>query len=72
MPERYKYNHQLRFIDYEFDNHDCSDVGSRVFELKTFSHYCFDTFHPERFLGFANIIGPFVDRGFGQEISKSD
>ena len=22
------------------------------------------TFYPERFLGFANIIGPFVDRGY--------
>jgi SAM-dependent methyltransferase len=72
MPERYKYNHQLRFIDHEFDNHDCSDVGFEGIRAQDILPLLLNTFHPERFLGFANIIGPFVDRGFGHNFDLTN
>lgn len=65
LPERYRYNHQLRRTEKEFLDWDCSVSGFEGIRAQDILSLCVDRFGFDLFLGFANVIDPFIDRGFG-------
>ncbi len=65
MPQRYKYNHQLRRWEYEFDDWDCSKEGNEGIRAQDILPLLVETFDFDTFIAFANIIDVFVDRSFG-------
>lgn len=65
MPDRYRYNHQLRRHEAVYDNWDCSTEGFEGIRAQDILRLLNEYFHPAVFLAFANVIDLFVDRGFG-------
>lgn len=64
-PQKYKFNHQFSRLDETFVNWDCSGDGFEGIRAQDILPLLNGTFFPEVFVGFANIIDPFVDRGYG-------
>ncbi len=71
MPERYKYNHQLRRFEAEYDNWDCSKEGFEGVRSQDILPLLNETFAAELFFAFANVIDVFVDRGFGHNLDPA-
>jgi SAM-dependent methyltransferase len=65
MPDRYKYNHQLRRVETMYENWDCSMSGFEGIRAQDILPLLMERFSFELFLGFANVVDVFVDRGFG-------
>jgi len=65
MPDRYKYNRQLRRHESTYENMDHSLVGFEGIRAQDILPLLNSEFHFERFIAFANVIDVFVDRGFG-------
>ena len=65
LPERFKYNHQLKRLEKKFVNWDCSTEGFEGIRAQDILPLLLERFHFEFFLAFGNIIDPFVDRCFG-------
>lgn len=65
LPERYKYNQQLKRLETEYQNHDCSTESFEGIRAQDILPLLNDHFHFELFVGFANVIDLFVDRSFG-------
>jgi SAM-dependent methyltransferase len=65
MPERYKYNHQLKRLEPEYENWDCSNEGFEGIRAQDILPLLVRTFHFESFVGYGNLPDVFVDRGFG-------
>lgn len=65
LPERYKYNHQLKRLETEFVNWDCSTEGNEGIRAQDILPLLLEHFHFEVFIAFANLIDIFVDRSFG-------
>lgn len=65
LPDSYRYHLQLQRHEPEFRDWDCSFEGFEGIRsqdvLPTLSRH----FEFEEFLAFANVIDPFIDRGFG-------
>ena len=75
LPERYKYNHQLKRLEIQYDNWDCSTEGFEGIRAQDILPLLIERFHFELFVGFANVIDIFIDRNFGHNFdpnSKSD
>jgi SAM-dependent methyltransferase len=65
LPEKYKYNHQLKRLEKKFVNWDCSKEGFEGIRSQDILPILIKTFHFDLFVAFGNIIDPFIDRGFG-------
>lgn len=65
LPEEYRYHRQLRRYESEYLDWDCSQEGFEGVRSQDVLPLLAERFGFERFLGFANVIDPFVDRGFG-------
>jgi hypothetical protein len=65
LPNRYKYNHQLKRLETEFDNWDCSKEAFEGIRSQDILPLLIQKFQFDLFLGFANIVDVFVDRSFG-------
>ncbi|MEW5977717.1 MAG: methyltransferase domain-containing protein [Acidobacteriota bacterium] len=65
MPDRYKYNHQLRRFEAEFDNWDASKEGFEGIRAQDILPLLLETFHFESFVAYGNLPDVFVDRSFG-------
>ena len=65
LDTRYKYNRQLRRTEETFVNWDCSTEGFEGIRAQDILPLLLDRFHFDLFVPFANIISPFIDRGFG-------
>ena len=65
LPDRYKYNHQLRRLERDFVNWDCSQSGFEGIRAQDILPLLMERFNFELFIGFGNIIDVFVDRSFG-------
>ena len=65
LPEKYKYNHQLKRLEIDFENWDCSQEGFEGIRAQDILPLLVKRFHFELFLGYANLIDIFVDRSFG-------
>ncbi|MBI4464064.1 MAG: hypothetical protein HY647_05115 [Acidobacteria bacterium] len=65
MPDRYKYNHQLKRFEAIYDNWDCSQEGFEGIRAQDILPLLVKNFHFEGFVAFGNLPDIFVDRGFG-------
>jgi SAM-dependent methyltransferase len=71
MPERYRFNHQLRRYEHLYENWDCSSVGFEGVRAQDILPLLLQRFHPRIFFAFANVIDVFVDRGFGHNFDPN-
>jgi SAM-dependent methyltransferase len=72
LPERYKYNHQLKRLEHDYVNWDCSDSGFEGIRAQDILPLLMEHFQFEVFLAFANVVNVFVDRSFGHNFDPSD
>lgn len=72
LPERYKYNQQLRRLETELIDHDCSTEGFEGIRAQDILPLLVEYFHFELFIPFANIILTFIDRAFGHNFDPSN
>lgn len=74
MPERYRHNHYSGEIDHEYPDWDCSGEGFEGVRAQDVLPLLLERFHPERYVTFANVMDPFVDRVYGPnfDLSRTD
>ena len=72
MPDRYKYNHQLRRFEEKFDNWDCSTEGFEGIRSQDILPLLVKNFHFEAFVAYGNLPEVFVDRGFGHNFDVTN
>ena len=72
MPDRYKYNHQLRRFEALYENWDCSKEGFEGIRAQDILPLLVERFAFEAFVAFGNIPDLFVDRGFGHNLSPQN
>jgi len=65
LPDRYKFDHQLKQQNVEFLDWDCSGEGFKGIRAQDLLPELLKRFHPGLFLAFANVIDIFVDRSYG-------
>jgi len=66
LPLRYKYNHQLRRLEIEYENWDCSrQGGNEGVRSQDILPLLMKKFHFDLFVVYGNVIDIFVDRNFG-------
>jgi phosphoheptose isomerase len=68
MPDRYKYNHQFGRSEPKYTNWDCSKEGFEGIRSQDILPLLLESFNPEVFLAFGNVIDVFVDRSFGPNL----
>jgi SAM-dependent methyltransferase len=69
LPESYRYNHQLKRNEPTYLDWDCSSYGFEGIRAQDILPQLIERFEFELFLPFANIIQPFVGRGFGHNFN---
>lgn len=65
LPRHYRYHRQLDQQWDEFVDFDCSGEGFEGIRAQDILPLLIERFDFERFFAFANVIDPFIDRGFG-------
>jgi SAM-dependent methyltransferase len=65
MPSSYRFNLQLNRHEELYENWDCSNQGFEGIRAQDVLPLLLKNFHFRAFFAFANIIDPFIDRGFG-------
>lgn len=71
LPERYKFNHQLKRLELKFVNWDCSTEGFEGIRAQDILPLLIKNFHFEFFVSYSNLIDIFIDRSFGHNF-RSD
>lgn len=69
LPESYRYNQQLKRQEEFYENWDCSNEGFEGIRAQDILPLLVKNFNFELFIGFANVISPFIDRGFGHNFN---
>ena len=72
LDEKYKWNHQLQRLELVYDNWDCSASGFEGIRAQDILPLLLNRFQFESFVGFANLISIFIDRGFGHNFDAGD
>jgi SAM-dependent methyltransferase len=72
MPDRYKYNHQLKRFESLYENWDCSKEGFEGIRAQDILPLLLKAFHFEAFAAYGNVIDIFVDRGFGHNFDPAN
>ena len=72
LDDRYKYNHLLRRFEKDFVNWDCSTEGFEGIRAQDILPLLVQRFSFTYFFGFANVIGPFIDRTFGHNFNPEN
>ncbi|MFA5684173.1 MAG: class I SAM-dependent methyltransferase [Lysobacteraceae bacterium] len=65
LPAAYRYNLQLRRQENTFKDWDCSVAGFEGIRAQDILPLLRERFHFHTFIGFANLVDPFIDRSFG-------
>lgn len=65
LPKSHRYNIQLRRHEAEFGNWDCSVVGFEGIRAQDILPLAVQRFGFDLFIGYGNLVDPFIDRGFG-------
>jgi SAM-dependent methyltransferase len=65
LPESYRFHLQLKRQEPRFLDWDCSIAGFEGIRSQDILPLCVERFGFDLFVGFANVVDPFVDRGFG-------
>ncbi len=71
LPEKYRWNVQLRRHEELFENWDCSVASFEGIRAQDILPLLIENFDFEIFIPFGNIIDPFVDRSFGHNFDAS-
>jgi len=69
LPTEYRYNRQLNRHEELYDNWDCSIEGFEGVRAQDILPLLLDRFDFHLFIGFANVIDVFIDRGFGHNFN---
>ena len=72
LPNRYKYNHQLKRLEIDFINWDCSQVGFEGIRAQDILPLLLDSFSFELFVGWGGVTDIFIDRGFGHNFDSEN
>lgn len=72
LPPSYRFNLQLQREEPQFLDWDCSVEGFEGIRSQDILPLLLERFGFEVFLGFANVIDPFIDRGFGHHFDPSN
>lgn len=72
LPDRYKYNNQLKRSEKLYENWDCSSEGFEGIRSQDILPLLIDRFFFEVFIGFGNVIDIFIDRGFGHNFNPHE
>jgi 2-polyprenyl-3-methyl-5-hydroxy-6-metoxy-1,4-benzoquinol methylase len=72
IPDHYKTNHQLKRVEQEYQNWDCSKVGFEGIRAQDILPLLVKKFSFRSFLGFGNLPDLFIERGFGHNLSVED
>ncbi len=65
LPPSYRFNQLFRRYENLYENHDCSGEGFEGVRSQDILPLLLEHFRFDVFIGFGNIIDPFVDRAFG-------
>ncbi len=71
LPAGHRYNRLLSRDEPSYINHDCSDAGFEGIRAQDILPLLVERFSFELFIGFANVIAPFVDRCFGHNFDAA-
>ena len=71
LPMERRYNLQLQRKEPKFLDWDCSVAGFEGIRAQDILPLLIERFDFEFFLGFANVIDPFIDRGFGHHFDAN-
>ncbi len=69
LPKGYRYNRQLNRHEELYENWDCSKEAFEGIRSQDILPLSIDKFYLLLFIGFANIIDVFIDRGFGHNFN---
>ncbi len=74
LDEKYKKNRQLKRVELDFVNWDCSAQGFEGIRAQDILPLLNQQFHFDLFIPFGNVVAPFVDRSFGPnfDINNAD
>jgi SAM-dependent methyltransferase len=65
LAEKQRYHTQLKRLDLEFRDHDCSGEGFEGIRAQDILSLLLERLHPMRFFASGGFIDPIVDRGYG-------
>ncbi len=71
LPHNYQYNHLLQRHEPTYINWDCSSEGFEGIRAQDILPLLIERFDFQLFLGFANVVTPFIDRCFGHNFDAS-
>ena len=71
LAERYKYNQQLKRLERNFNNWNCSNDGFDGMRTQDLLPLLVDQFHFRSFLAWGGITDVFVDRAFGHNFDAA-
>jgi SAM-dependent methyltransferase len=71
LPEARRYNLQLQRQERKFLDWDCAQAGFEGIRAQDILPLLIERFDFEFFLGYANVIDPFVDRSFGHHFDAN-
>ncbi len=71
LPPTYRFNRELRRYEELYQNWDCSSESFEGIRSEDILRLLLGHFHFQLFIGFANVIDPFVDRAFGHNFDAS-
>lgn len=71
LPERAKYNNQLKRLEPTFLNYDCSSEGFEGIRAQDILFLLVERFDFERFLAYGGLPDVFIDRSFGHNFNTS-
>jgi SAM-dependent methyltransferase len=72
LPHSHRFNWQLKRYEAMFEDWDCSLDGFEGIRAQDILPLLLERFHFDRFVGFGNLIDPFVDRSFGHNFDIHD
>ena len=72
LPPAHRFNWQLKRYEALFEDWDCSLDGFEGIRAQDILPLLIEYFHFDRFVGFGNLIDPFVDRSFGHNFDIND
>ncbi len=71
LPAAYRYNRQLARHEELYENWDCSSEGFEGIRAQDILPLLLERFDFPLFIGFANVVDVFIDRGFGHNFDAN-
>ncbi|MGB7059599.1 MAG: class I SAM-dependent methyltransferase [Geitlerinemataceae cyanobacterium] len=72
IPDHYKFNYQFNKHHEKFLNWDCSKSGFEGIRSQDILPLLVENFAFQSFLGYGNIIDPFIERGYGHNLDPKN